>query len=121
MTIVISGRTAIAGSAVSAGAKIPHPRDRLFVCRAELDRRRGNSGLNVDFDAQGNVMGFGIDRASQKLELSTLENRGIACEGDKGGLARPCHGRFAIQLGERFPGATRDDKSIRQHGIGDVA
>ena len=29
--------------------------------------------LNVDLDAQGNVVGFDIDRASQKLELSTLE------------------------------------------------
>lgn len=30
-------------------------------------------GLNVDFDAQGGVVGFDIDGASAKLDLSTLE------------------------------------------------
>ena len=30
-------------------------------------------GLNVDIDAAGNVVGFDIDRASQRLDLSTLE------------------------------------------------
>ena len=30
-------------------------------------------GLNVDLDAAGNVVGFDIDRASQRLDLSTLE------------------------------------------------
>ncbi|MGH6796076.1 MAG: DUF2283 domain-containing protein [Methylocella sp.] len=30
-------------------------------------------GLNVDLDATGNVVGFDIDHASRKLDLSTLE------------------------------------------------
>jgi len=30
-------------------------------------------GLNVDLDAAGDVVGFDIDHASQKLDLSTLE------------------------------------------------
>lgn len=30
-------------------------------------------GLNVDTDAAGNVVGFDIDHASQRLDLSTLE------------------------------------------------
>ncbi|MGA3400486.1 MAG: DUF2283 domain-containing protein [Acetobacteraceae bacterium] len=30
-------------------------------------------GLNVDIDAAGNVVGFDIDHASQRLDLSTLE------------------------------------------------
>ena len=30
-------------------------------------------GLVVDLDAQGGVVGFDIDHASQKLDLSTLE------------------------------------------------
>ena len=30
-------------------------------------------GLNVDIDAAGNVVGFDIDRASSRLDLSTLE------------------------------------------------
>ncbi|MGJ0505325.1 MAG: DUF2283 domain-containing protein [Methylocystis sp.] len=31
------------------------------------------SGLNVDLDASGEVVGFDIDGASQKLNLTTLE------------------------------------------------
>jgi uncharacterized protein YuzE len=30
-------------------------------------------GLNVDLDAAGNVVGFDIDRASRRLDLTTLE------------------------------------------------
>jgi uncharacterized protein YuzE len=30
-------------------------------------------GLVVDFDADGNVVGFDIDHASRKLDLSTVE------------------------------------------------
>lgn len=30
-------------------------------------------GLNVDLDAKGDVVGFDIDHASRKLDLSTLE------------------------------------------------
>jgi uncharacterized protein YuzE len=30
-------------------------------------------GLVVDLDQQGNVVGFDIDRASKRLDLSTLE------------------------------------------------
>ena len=33
----------------------------------------GLNGLNVDIDAAGNVVGFDIDHASQRLDLSTLE------------------------------------------------
>ncbi len=31
------------------------------------------NGVNVDIDATGNVVGFDIDQASKRLELSTLE------------------------------------------------
>jgi uncharacterized protein YuzE len=30
-------------------------------------------GLNVDLDARGDVVGFDIDRASQKFDLSKIE------------------------------------------------
>ena len=30
-------------------------------------------GLVIDFDADGNIIGIDIDRASQKLDLQTLE------------------------------------------------
>jgi len=35
--------------------------------------REVTDGLNVDIDAAGNVVGFDIDHASQRLDLSTLE------------------------------------------------
>ena len=38
-----------------------------------VETREVSPGLNVDLDAGGNVVGFDIDRASQKLDLSTLE------------------------------------------------
>ncbi len=31
------------------------------------------SGMNADFDEAGNVVGFDIDGASKKLDLTTLE------------------------------------------------
>ena len=33
--------------------------------------------LNVDLDAGGNVVGFDIDHASQRLDLSTLETTAL--------------------------------------------
>jgi len=35
--------------------------------------REVTEGLNVDLDARGEVVGFDIDHASRKLDLSTLE------------------------------------------------
>lgn len=40
-------------------------------------------GLVVDLDAQGAVVGFDIDHASQKLDLSTLETVAFPVKGDK--------------------------------------
>ena len=34
-------------------------------------------GLNVDLDADGNVVGFDIDHASRRLDLSTLETTAL--------------------------------------------
>ena len=34
-------------------------------------------GLNVDIDADGEVVGFDIDRASTRLDLRTLETRAL--------------------------------------------
>ena len=50
--------------------------DSLYV---ELKRSPGtetrevSDGLNVDLDAQGEVVGFDIDKASTRFDLSTLE------------------------------------------------
>jgi uncharacterized protein YuzE len=37
------------------------------------DTREVADGLNVDLDAKGEVIGFDLDHASRRLDLSTLE------------------------------------------------
>ena len=37
------------------------------------ETREVSNGLNVDLDAAGDVVGFDIDHASTRLDLSTLE------------------------------------------------
>ena len=37
------------------------------------ETREVAEGLNVDLDAQGDVVGFDIDTASRRLDLTTLE------------------------------------------------
>jgi len=38
-----------------------------------VETREVSDGLNVDLDAAGGVVGFDIDQASRRLDLSTLE------------------------------------------------
>ena len=38
-----------------------------------LDTRELADGLNADFDATGNIIGFDIDHASGRLDLASLE------------------------------------------------
>jgi uncharacterized protein YuzE len=40
--------------------------------------REVTEGLNVDIDAAGEVVGFDIDHASQRFDLSTLETVALA-------------------------------------------
>jgi len=50
--------------------------DSLYIdlsSKPSVDSREIVSGLVADFDAEGNVVGLDIDRASQKLDLKTLE------------------------------------------------
>ncbi len=50
--------------------------DSLYIdlnSRPSADSREIADGLVADFDAEGNVVGFDIDHASQKLDLKTLE------------------------------------------------
>ena len=42
------------------------------------ETREVSDGLNVDLDAAGDAVGFDIDRASQRLDLSTLETGPLA-------------------------------------------
>ena len=39
--------------------------------------REVSDGLNVDLDADGNVVGFDIDHASRQIDLSTLESTAL--------------------------------------------
>ncbi len=41
------------------------------------DTREISDGLNVDLDADGGVVGFDIDQASRRLDLSTLETEAL--------------------------------------------
>lgn len=41
------------------------------------ETREVASGLNVDLEANGDVVGFDIDQASKRLELSTLETKAL--------------------------------------------
>ncbi len=43
------------------------------------------SGLNVDIDADGEVVGFDIDRASRRLDLHTLETEALPLRSVKAG------------------------------------
>ena len=42
-------------------------------------------GLNVDFDANGSVVGFDIDHASAHLDLSTLETTALPLRATRAG------------------------------------
>ena len=54
--------------------------DSLYVEFKEgpgVKTREVTDGLNVDLDAAGEVVGFDIDQASQRLDLSTLETEAL--------------------------------------------
>ena len=42
-----------------------------------VETREVTDGLNVDLDAGGEVVGFDIDHASKRLDLSTLETESL--------------------------------------------
>ena len=42
-----------------------------------VETREVTDGLNVDLDAGGEVVGFDIEQASQRLDLSTLETESL--------------------------------------------
>ena len=62
--------------------------DSLYV---EFSDRPGTEtievtdGLNVDLDANGQVVGFDIDQASQRLDLSTVETEALPVRSIEGG------------------------------------
>ena len=48
-----------------------------FSARPGAETVEVTEGLNVDLDANGNVVGFDIDHASHHLDLSTLETESL--------------------------------------------
>jgi uncharacterized protein YuzE len=50
-----------------------------------VETREVSEGLNVDLDADGEVVGFDIDRASRQLDLSTLETEALPLHSIKAG------------------------------------
>ena len=62
--------------------------DSLYVeykARPGADTNEGTEGLNVDIDADGEVVGFDIDQASRCLDLSTLETEALPLHSIKAG------------------------------------
>ena len=50
--------------------------DSLYIEFSEepgAETREVSDGVNVDVDERGNVVGFDIDRASDRLDLSSIE------------------------------------------------
>ena len=50
-----------------------------------VETREIADGLNVDLDARGNVVGFDIDDAAQRLDLATLETQELPVREYKAG------------------------------------
>ncbi|MCY4395682.1 MAG: DUF2283 domain-containing protein [Rhodospirillaceae bacterium] len=49
------------------------------------ETREVSHGLNVDLDALGGVVGFDIDHASQRLDLSTVETEALPLRSTRAG------------------------------------
>ena len=49
-----------------------------------VETREISDGLIVDLDADGQVVGFDIDHASRRLDLSTLETEALPLSATKG-------------------------------------
>ena len=48
-----------------------------------VETREVTDGLNVDLDAGGEAVGFDIDHASKRLDLSTLETEALPLRATK--------------------------------------
>ena len=60
--------------------------DSLYVeLKADpgAETREVSDGLNVDLDEAGDVIGFDIDHASQRFDLSTLETVALPVRTDR--------------------------------------
>ena len=65
-----------------------YPETSLYVefkARPGAETIEVTEGLNVDIDADGEVVGFDIDQASRRLDLSTLETQVLPLRSNKAG------------------------------------
>ncbi len=56
-----------------------------FKSEPSVETREVADGLNVDLDARGNVVGFDIDHAAERLDLATLETEALPIRAYKAG------------------------------------
>ncbi len=59
--------------------------DSLYIELSEkpgVETREVSDGVNVDIDARGNLVGFDIDRAANRLDLSSLETTALPLRHD---------------------------------------
>ncbi|MCY4575182.1 MAG: DUF2283 domain-containing protein [Chloroflexi bacterium] len=56
-----------------------------FKTRPGAETIEVTQGLNVDLDADGGVVGFDIDHASERLDLATLETADLPLRSIKAG------------------------------------
>lgn len=54
-----------------------------FKTTPGAETREITDGLNVDLNAEGEVVGFDIDHASKRLELATIETRSLPFQATK--------------------------------------
>ena len=62
--------------------------DSLYVefrARPGAETIEVTEGLNVDIDSDGEVVGFDIDQASRRMDLSTLEAQALPLHSIKAG------------------------------------
>ena len=50
-----------------------------------VETREVSDGLNVDLDVNGSVLGFDIDHASRRFDLSTLQTKALPVRSTKVG------------------------------------
>ena len=67
------GRVRFWGEVTRPGEDAP----RVLRVVTGAETREVSDGLNVDLDATGNVIGFDIDHASKRFDLSTLETEAL--------------------------------------------
>ena len=60
--------------------------DSLYIelsLSPSVDTREIAAGIQVDFDAKGDVVGIDIDHASKKLDLKSLETQSLPLQSAK--------------------------------------